>query len=119
MAAQTYFGMIIMIEFPNIYYASMNEPKVKEILQPQNAPEIKWRNKYTTLSGRNHTGKFLRFVYKFYRGLFCCVIYYIAPMGVVLYGHIRLYLAQDYIDMFGPAFIKDLVCAGSTFPTLS
>lgn len=31
-AAQTYFGMIIMIEFPNLYFASLIEPKVKEIL---------------------------------------------------------------------------------------
>lgn len=90
--------MIIMIEFPNLYYANMNEPKVKEMLLPKNAPLIKWRNKFTDYSGRNLVGKYFRLVYKGYRGLFCCAIYYVAPMGLVLYGHFRLYLAQAWIQ---------------------
>ena len=87
-----------MIEFPNLYYSNIDEPKLKELLQAKNAPKIKWRNKFTSFSGRNIVGKVCRIVYKFFRGLFVCVIFYVAPMSVVLYGHARLYLASQYIN---------------------
>lgn len=99
-AAQTYFGQVIMIQFPALYYGAItaNECQLNEIMKPENLPPIVWRDKGNSFKERSCPNKFCRLIYKFYRGFFVSAIYYVFPMVLIIEGHASLYFAQNYLD---------------------